>query len=72
MPTHREDADPASEEEVLLVLEEDQLVASKEAAHLGRRPLSLALRTLLWGLRIYVVLMLALVVIQVIHAISAP
>ncbi len=57
------------DEAVLQVLEEDQLVAAKENAHLGRREFSPALNATLWGLRIYVLLMLVLVAMQVIQAV---
>lgn len=58
---------------VLSVLEADQIVAAKQRTHFGRRKLSRGARLLLWGLRVYVVVMLVLVVIsafRVIH--SAP
>ena len=57
------------EDTVLEVLEDDQLVAAKEHAHLGRRGFSKALSIILWGLRIYVVLMLILVAMQVVQAV---
>ena len=57
------------DEAVLQVLEEDQLVAAKENAHLGRRAFSTALNVTLWGLRVYVLLMLILVATQVIQAV---
>jgi len=56
-------------EAVLKVLEADQLVAAKEHAHFGRRHLSKRAQALLWGLRLYVVFMMALVAVQVINAI---
>ncbi|MGH9739695.1 MAG: hypothetical protein ACRD4X_14085 [Candidatus Acidiferrales bacterium] len=55
---------------VLSVLEADQIVAAKQRTHFGRRKLSMGVRILLWGLRVYVVIMLVLVVIsafRVIH-----
>jgi hypothetical protein len=55
---------------VLSVLEADQIVAAKQQTHFGRRTLSRGTRVLLWGLRVYVVIMLVLVVIsafRVIH-----
>jgi hypothetical protein len=58
---------------VLSVLEADQIVAAKQRTQFGRRKLSRGARVLLWGLRVYVVIMLVLVVIsafRVIH--SAP
>ncbi len=58
---------------VLSVLEADQIVAAKQGTRFGRRKLSSGERVVLWGLRVYVVIMLVLVVIsafRVIH--SAP
>ena len=57
------------EDAVLEVLEDDQLVAAKEKAHLGRRGFSNGLRIILWGLRVYVILMLFLVAMQVVRAV---
>jgi hypothetical protein len=54
---------------VLSLLEADQVVAAKEKTRFGRRKLSLGVRALLWGLRIYAVVMLVLVVISVFRAI---
>jgi hypothetical protein len=53
---------------VLSLLEADQVVAAKQQTRFGRRPLSFRARLMLWGLRIYVVLMLVIVVISVLHA----
>jgi hypothetical protein len=53
---------------VLAVLETDQVVAAKQRTRFGRRTLSPRTRIMLWGLRIYVVAMLVLVVISVIRA----
>lgn len=56
---------------VLAVLEADQIVAAKQRTQFGRRNLSKGTRVLLWGLRVYVVIMLVLVVIsafRVIHS----
>jgi hypothetical protein len=53
---------------VLSVLETDQVVAAKQRTRFGRRTLSPGVRVMLWGLRIYVVVMLVLVVISVIRA----
>ena len=58
------DEDPQA---VLSLLEADQLVSAKQA-RLGRRPLSPALHAVLWGLRLYVVLMLVAVAVQVVRA----
>ena len=53
---------------VLSLLEADQVVATKRQTHFGRRELSLSVRTLLWGLRIYVVVMIAIVLVAAFHA----
>jgi hypothetical protein len=52
----------------LTVLEADQLVAAKQRTRFGRRRLSLSARALLWGLRLYVVIMLAIVFLSVLRA----
>lgn len=54
---------------VLSLLEADQVVAAKQRTQFGRRNLSIGVRILLWGLRIYVVVMLVLVVITAIRAV---
>jgi hypothetical protein len=54
---------------VLSVLEADQIVAAKQRTRFGRRKLSAGVRILLWGLRVYVVIMLVLVVISVLRVI---
>ena len=54
---------------VLSLLESDQIVAAKQKTRFGRRNLSLGVRVLLWGLRIYVVAMLVIVAISVLRAI---
>ena len=59
-------------EVVLSLLEADQVVAAKRQSRFGPRNLSLGVRVLLWGLRIYVVVMLILVVVSVYRAVSAP
>ncbi|HWY27219.1 MAG TPA: hypothetical protein VNY97_04745 [Candidatus Angelobacter sp.] len=56
---------------VLSLLEADQVVAAKSQTHFGRRALSSRERILLWGLRIYVVVMLVIVTITVIQAVGA-
>jgi hypothetical protein len=56
---------------VLSLLETDQVVAAKEKTRFGRRNLSLGVRLLLWGLRIYVVAMLVLVVVSVLRAVHS-
>jgi hypothetical protein len=53
---------------VLSLLEADQVVAAKQRTRFGRRHMSLGVRMLLWGLRVYVVVMLVLVVISVVRA----
>jgi hypothetical protein len=55
-------ADPRA---VLSLLEADQVVAAKSQTHFGPRKFSVRLRILLWGLRIYVILMLVLVLISI-------
>ncbi len=57
-------------EAILSVLEEDQLVKAKERSHWGRIRLSPVVRVLLWGLRLYVIFMLATVVIHVLHTVQ--
>jgi hypothetical protein len=54
---------------VLSLLEADQVVAAKQRTRFGQRHLSSRVRVLLWGLRIYVVVMLVLVLISVLRAI---
>lgn len=56
---------------VLSLLEVDQVVAAKQRMHFGRRKLSVGVRSMLWGLRVYVVAMLVIVVISAIQAIAA-
>ena len=56
---------------VLSLLEADQVVAAKKQSHFGRQHLSLAKRAMLWGLRIYVVVMLVIVLVSVFQAIRA-
>ncbi|MGA3294214.1 MAG: hypothetical protein ABSE45_09570 [Candidatus Acidiferrales bacterium] len=56
---------------VLSLLEADQVVAAKRQTRFGRRNLSFAARMLLWGLRIYVIAMLVVVLISVLGAIHA-
>jgi hypothetical protein len=57
-------------EVVLSVLEADQLVAAKERHRFGRMKLSPGVRALLWGLRFYVIAMIALVLAQVLQAVQ--
>lgn len=56
---------------VLSLLEADQVVAAKQRTRFGQRELSLSTRILLWGLRIYVVAMLMIVLISVLRALHA-
>lgn len=56
---------------VLSLLEADQIVAAKQRTRFGKRKLSFATRTLLWGLRIYVVAMLVIVLVSVLRALHA-
>ena len=56
---------------VLSLLEADQVVAAKTKTHFGRRPLSSGERGLLWGLRIYVVVMLVIVLISALQAMGS-
>jgi hypothetical protein len=53
----------------LSLLEADQVVAAKQRMRFGRRRLSPGVRFMLWGLRIYVCIMLVLVLVSVIRAI---
>jgi hypothetical protein len=53
---------------VLSLLEADQMVAAKQQTRFGPRTLSSGSRVLLWGLRVYVVIMLVIVVISVVRA----
>jgi hypothetical protein len=55
---------------ILSVLEEDQLVKAKERIHWGRVRVSPAVRVLLWGLRVYVILMLVTVFIHVLRTVQ--
>jgi hypothetical protein len=54
---------------VLSLLEADQMVAAKRRTHFGRKNLSLGTKALLWGLRVYVVAMLIIVLITVYQAV---
>lgn len=55
-------------EVVLALLEADQVVAAKQGSRFGRKRLSLKMRVILWGLRIYLVIMLVIVAISVMRA----
>lgn len=52
---------------VLSLLEADQVFAAKQQTRFGRRTLSLPTRMMLWGLRVYVVVMFIIVVISVVR-----
>lgn len=54
---------------VLSLLEADQVVAAKAQSRFGRRPLSPGMRVVLWGLRIYVLLMFVVVAISVMQTV---
>lgn len=54
---------------VLALLEADQVVAAKRQSRFGRQRLTLAKRAMLWGLRVYVVVMLVIVLISVFQAV---
>jgi hypothetical protein len=55
-------------EAALSVLEADQLVAAKQRTRFGRRRLSRSVTMTLWGLRIYVIVMLLIVLMSVLRA----
>lgn len=57
---------------VLSLLEADQVVAAKRQTHFGPRNFSFGVRVLLWGLRIYVVLMMVIVLISVYRVLQSP
>jgi hypothetical protein len=57
---------------VLSLLEADQVVAAKRQTHFGPREFSFGVRVLLWGLRIYVVLMMGIVLLSVLRALQPP
>jgi hypothetical protein len=56
---------------VLSVLEPDQLVMAKERTRFGLRHLTVGIRAQLWGLRIYVIVMMIIVAVSVYRAIQA-
>jgi len=59
----------AHPEMVLTLLEPDQVVVAKQRAHFGPRRLTRRHEALLWGLRVYVVVMLIIVLVSVIRAV---
>jgi hypothetical protein len=60
--------DFAKPEVVLSVLEADQVVAAKKRMHFGKRKLSAGIQWLFWGLRVYVIVMLVIVLLSVLRA----
>jgi hypothetical protein len=56
---------------ILELLEADQVVAAKQQTRFGARNLSPGLRALLFGLRVYVLVMIVVVAISVIQAAHA-
>jgi hypothetical protein len=56
---------------VLSLLEADQVVAAKQHMRFGRQKLSREVRVMLWGLRVYVLVMLVIVLISVLRAVHA-
>ena len=58
-------------EAALSVLEADQLFAAKQRTRFGRRELSRSVKITLWGLRVYVIIMLLIVLMSVIRALRA-
>lgn len=65
---HSEHPDLQDPNVVLSLLEADQVVAAKTRTRFGKRNLSVGARLLLWGLRVYVFVMLVIVLISVIRA----
>ena len=68
MAAHAERPDLQDPNVVLSLLEADQVVAAKTRTRFGKRNLSLGTRLLLWGLRIYVFVMLVIILLSVIRA----
>jgi hypothetical protein len=56
---------------IMSLLEADQVVAAKAQTHFGPRKFSAGVRALLWGLRVYVILMFVIVLISVFRALHA-
>lgn len=59
---------PEDAQLAMSLLEADQLVAAKRWTRFGRRSLSLKVHVLLWGLRLYVIVMLLIVLMSVLRA----
>ena len=57
---------------VLSLLEADQVVAAKQRTRFGPRKLLPGMRFLLWSLRVYVVVMFAIVLVSVYRAAHLP
>jgi hypothetical protein len=66
--TKREDLQ-ARPEMVLTLLEPDQVVVAKQRTRFGLRRLTRGHKAILWGLRVYVVVMLIIVLVSVIRAV---
>ena len=56
---------------VLSLLEADQVVAAKKETRFGLRKFSTGVRILLWGLRVYVILMFVIVLVSVFRALQS-
>jgi len=59
---------PTSDADVRVALEPDQLVGARRQSY-GRRHLSAVARAAMWGLRIYTLLMVLVVIYSVVRAI---
>ncbi|HXN99333.1 MAG TPA: hypothetical protein VN881_09695 [Candidatus Acidoferrales bacterium] len=72
-PVVADDGQPHLEDPsvVLSLLEADQVVAAKQHMRFGRQRLSRGVRAMLWGLRVYVVVMLIIVLVSVLRAVHA-
>jgi hypothetical protein len=70
LPVNATEADIADPRVVLSLLEADQVVAAKRDTRFGLRKFSTGVRLLLWGLRVYVILMLVIVLISVFRALQ--
>jgi hypothetical protein len=73
LPVVADDGQPHLEDPsvVLSLLEADQVVAAKQHMRFGRQRLSRGVRAMLWGLRVYVVVMLIIVLVSVLRAVHA-